>query len=679
MFASLSSTRSGDRKRSIYYMRRMTFTAVLIYFVLILLHDYDGYVVAKTTNGSVDAIVSVVPTVTGLYTEKTLNQLHVNRNLTKRNDMKTVLNEGSFASLTNDSLIIVVQVHTRVTYLGYLIGSLGQSRNIGKVLLIFSHDYYDADINELVKSIKFCDVIQIFYPYPVHWHPKCPQDAEETSDKCNVAELSEHGKRTALVQMKHHWWWKTNYVFDQLEITRYYTGNIEGLVLFLEEDHYVAEDFLYVLEMMYKLSTQLCRKCNILSLGTYFEASDNYTYDGEITVCSHHYLVPDDYGAHIVTEPMDDLVDETETPNHLNVDEDLDERNGMATVLNGNLFGPLTNNSLIIVVQVHIRITYLRYLIGSLPKAFAIETVLLVFSHDYYDEDINDLVESIKFCRVVQIFYPYAVHSHPKCAEDSEETPEMRRKCENAEFRGHKSHKRRVQLKHHWWWKVNYVFDQLHATKFFTGLVLFLEEDNYVAQDFIYVLTLMYKRIAKLCPQCNVLSIGPDTVISDYYEYNSTRSAEVEVMPWSGYATNMGFAFNRTTWNNIRRCAEYFCFENDYNWDVSLESLSNKCPHGQLLVMIVKEPRVFHLGRCGVHMKSKKCKSNETLLELQTALRVALRSGHLFPRKLNLTETKLASTTHLDDVAWDQKRDHQLCMNMISPSRSISVKKTKVE
>lgn len=76
-------------------------------------------------------------------------------------------------------------------------------------------------------------------------------------------------------------------------------------------------------------------------------------------------------------------------------------------------------------------------------------------------------------------------------------------------------------------------------------------------------------------------------------------------------------------------------------------------------------------------MKSKECKSNETLLELQTALRVALRSGHLFPRKLNLTETKLASTTHLDDVAWDQKRDHQLCMNMISPTRSISVKKRK--
>uniref|UniRef100_A0A1A9Z2I5 Uncharacterized protein n=1 Tax=Glossina pallidipes TaxID=7398 RepID=A0A1A9Z2I5_GLOPL len=134
MFASSSSTRSADRKHSIYDKRRMTFKAVLIYFFLILLHDCDGYVVAKITNGSVDATVSVVPT-----------------------------------------------VHTRVTYLGFLIGSLGQSSDIGKVLLIFSHDYYDADINDLVKSIRFCRVVQIFYPYPVHWHPKCPQDTEESS------------------------------------------------------------------------------------------------------------------------------------------------------------------------------------------------------------------------------------------------------------------------------------------------------------------------------------------------------------------------------------------------------------------------------------------------------------------------------------------------------------------
>lgn len=64
-------------------------------------------------------------------------------------------------------------------------------------------------------------------------------------------------------------------MFDQLEVTRYHTG----LVLFLEEDHYVSEDFLFVLEKMQKKSFELCAKCNILSLGTYLKTFNYYTYN----------------------------------------------------------------------------------------------------------------------------------------------------------------------------------------------------------------------------------------------------------------------------------------------------------------------------------------------------------------------------------------------------------------
>lgn len=95
-------------------------------------------------------------------------------------------------------------------------------------------------------------------------------------------------------------------MFDQLEVTRHHTGSfiltalvtmtnnnillnaklivfalntlIPGLVLFLEEDHYVAEDFLYLLELMQKRANELCAKCNILSLGTYLKTFNYYTY-----------------------------------------------------------------------------------------------------------------------------------------------------------------------------------------------------------------------------------------------------------------------------------------------------------------------------------------------------------------------------------------------------------------
>ena len=48
------------------------------------------------------------------------------------------------------------------------------------------------------------------------------------------------------LQTKHHWWWKANHIFHKLDITRHFTGT----VLFLEEDHFVAEDFLHILAMM---------------------------------------------------------------------------------------------------------------------------------------------------------------------------------------------------------------------------------------------------------------------------------------------------------------------------------------------------------------------------------------------------------------------------------------------
>lgn len=61
----------------------------------------------------------------------------------------------------------------------------------------------------------------------------------------------------------------------------------------------------------------------------------------------------------------------------------------------------------------HTRINYLRHLIVSLAQAKGIANSLLIFSHDVYDEEINDLVQSIDFCKVMQIFYPYSIQTHP--------------------------------------------------------------------------------------------------------------------------------------------------------------------------------------------------------------------------------------------------------------------------
>ena len=55
----------------------------------------------------------------------------------------------------------------------------------------------------------------------------------------------------------------------------HYLCILSGLVLFLEEDHYVAEDFLHVLKLLEAERIQKYSNCDIICLGTYLK-SYNY-------------------------------------------------------------------------------------------------------------------------------------------------------------------------------------------------------------------------------------------------------------------------------------------------------------------------------------------------------------------------------------------------------------------
>ncbi|XP_040151149.1 alpha-1,6-mannosyl-glycoprotein 2-beta-N-acetylglucosaminyltransferase isoform X2 [Anopheles arabiensis] len=348
--------------------------------------------------------------------------------------------------------------------------------------------------------------------------------------------------------------------------------------------------------------------------------------------------------------------------------------NDLQTVLNEDIYGPLQNDSVIIVVQVHKRITYLRHLIVSLAQARDISRTLLVFSHDYYDDDINDLVQSIDFCKVIQIFYPFSIQTHPTefpgadpgdCPRDIKKEQALLRKCNNAlhpDLYGHYREAKFTQTKHHWWWKANRVFDQLEVTKYHTGMMVFLEEDHYVAEDFLYILELMFRKSQDLCPKCNILSLGTYLKTFNYYTYNK----KVEVTPWISSKHNMGMAFNRTTWYEIVRCARHFCEYDDYNWDWSLQHVSQQCLKQKLHVMVVKGPRVFHIGECGVHHKKSNCESNQVISKVQQVLKVARSAQQLFPRSISLTQTSVIKKTKLrkGNGGWGDQRDHQLCFNM---------------
>lgn len=68
---------------------------------------------------------------------------------------------------------------------------------------------------------------------------------------------------------------------------------ILGPILFLEDDHYVAEDFIYMLKLMEKSCVSSCPQCSILSLGTYLKT---YNFYGEAKVryvffITHYFII----------------------------------------------------------------------------------------------------------------------------------------------------------------------------------------------------------------------------------------------------------------------------------------------------------------------------------------------------------------------------------------------------
>lgn len=89
------------------------------------------------------------------------------------------------------------------------------------------------------------------------------------------------------------------------------------------------------------------------------------------------------------------------------------EINEEQSVRNEDLFGPVNNTTVVLVIQVHNRLQYLRQLIISLSQASGIDNTLIIFSHDFWDDKINDLVNSVDFAKTMQIFYPFSIQTHP--------------------------------------------------------------------------------------------------------------------------------------------------------------------------------------------------------------------------------------------------------------------------
>ena len=65
--------------------------------------------------------------------------------------------------------------------------------------------------------------------------------------------------------------------------------------------------------------------------------------------------------------------------------------------------------------------------------------------------------------------------------------------------------------------KINMVFDNLRATANFNGYVLFLEEDHYVAPDFVVMANQLIELKKTRCPECDFVNLGMYNKVKNYH------------------------------------------------------------------------------------------------------------------------------------------------------------------
>ncbi|XP_069940913.1 uncharacterized protein [Cherax quadricarinatus] len=195
------------------------------------------------------------------------------------NEEQKVYNEERYGAVSSNTTILLVQVHNRLENLRYLVESMKKVRGIEETLVIFSHDFWDAAINDFVRNISTFRVMQIFFPFSIQLHPFSYPGRDPRDCSWNVPRVEEmqclnhrwpdtygHYREASFTQIKHHWWWKIHRVFEGVNVTRV---NYTGTVVFLEEDHYLLPDLLHVLRLLQQHRASSCSGCQVLTLGNY--------------------------------------------------------------------------------------------------------------------------------------------------------------------------------------------------------------------------------------------------------------------------------------------------------------------------------------------------------------------------------------------------------------------------
>lgn len=343
--------------------------------------------------------------------------------------------------------------------------------------------------------------------------------------------------------------------------------------------------------------------------------------------------------------------------------------NSAQRIFNHNINGKNKKFSITILILAYENSTNLKYLIHHLSLVKGIDQSLVIFSHKYYNAEINRIIRKIDFCQVMQIFYPFSVQAYPNefpgiDPNDCEEYFDIHKaemfNCNSAlysDIKGHFRNAYKAEKKHHWWWSANTVFETLNCT----DLVLFLEEIAFMSEDSLHLLTFMRKLVQGHVIKSDMFNLG---MIPIRYE-NPNNFCKIEMRSWNPKYF-LGLAFNRNIWNSISSQYDNFCNIDDHSWLNSLYYISMNRKDGERFKTLATVfPRVLSTNICNLHEHE----THETIENVYKNLK-KIHSDH---RCYNFSVSVLIEDFNKDDImidyldyngGWSDPRDKDLCLNM---------------
>lgn len=346
-----------------------------------------------------------------------------------------------------------------------------------------------------------------------------------------------------------------------------------------------------------------------------------------------------------------------------------------------NLHNFSDSNGILIAIQVHNRPQFFSILIDSLRAAQNIDKVDLIISHDVWSEPMDAITKSIDFCRVHQIYFPlsanfysdeYPADSSTDCIWNKPRSTQPNTTCNGQEDSyGHFREARIVNIKHHWWWKLNRIKSYFPT---YTYLIL-LEEDHAVTPDFLHITTQLNTFAADQNGKINQNHDRFMTTLGTYKSKLTTVKDDWLTVVSASFDSgrhNMGMILARELVNQLTSevFMETFCSYDDYNWDFSLyHTILTQMKFIRVFYPLI--PRVFHLGdNCGVHHKRGDCSvANVNAFRDQVHQNRFL----LFPQSFrHLRRTQELRRKKLKpNGGWGDSRDRSLCrlfQSTVAPS-----------